>query len=292
MDFIRLPEHPRPEPPPGFTAVQIFDDQTPNAVIQKRIIRHSMEVAARFSDLERQEGDDFINLIILIGRKMASVYRYLQGYHAEEARLIEKFSDASVKHFDASQVLYEEFDVFAVQIKSTLDHLVKIMRPMIGRRWTMYTFGDKGDAVLRALKGNTGKKHHGRVRAMEHLLFSKQHRLWLEAIIETRDRVNHGIAGGLDIRNFVVRRTAEGNVELPMWSKEERLAAVMDAIWVQFFNFVQDFIMLALHFRIPEDRFGVFKKPDPPITAEHSPWVVVAKAEADRIIKELGATPL
>lgn len=77
---------------------------------------------------------------------------------------------------DYSQDLFEEFDVFSVQIKSTLDHLVSALRPMIGRKWTMCTFGGKGETVLNSLKRSTGRKHEGRVRMMEHLLFRDQHR--------------------------------------------------------------------------------------------------------------------
>jgi len=161
-----------PEAPAGFTAVHIFDDPTPNAIIQNLIIRRAMEVAAQFTDLQGQESQDFGDLVILIGRKMASVWNHLTAYHKEEKRLIDKFSDPEVKHMEFSQVLYEEFDVFTVQIKSTLDHLVKILRPIVGRQWTMHTFGEKGEKVLNGLKNNTPKEKRGTVKSMELLLFT------------------------------------------------------------------------------------------------------------------------
>jgi hypothetical protein len=41
-----------PFPPPGFTAVLIFDDPTPNTVILKRIAEFPMAVAAKCTDLK------------------------------------------------------------------------------------------------------------------------------------------------------------------------------------------------------------------------------------------------
>ncbi|MBI2222869.1 MAG: hypothetical protein HYU53_16905 [Acidobacteria bacterium] len=101
----------------------------------------------RCTDLNREEANDFIDLVILTSHKMVSVWKHLQAYHAEEKRLREKFTDPSVNHHIYSQELFEKFDVFAVQIKSTLDHVVKVMRPMLGRKWTMRTFSDKGDGT-------------------------------------------------------------------------------------------------------------------------------------------------
>jgi hypothetical protein len=107
-----------------------------------------------------------VNLLILIARKMVSVWNHLDKYHHEEKRLIEGFQSGAMTHFDFSQVLFNEFDEFTVQIKSTLDHLVKIMIPMVGKKWNLRTFGNKGEDVLKALKRNICQEHQGRVRMM------------------------------------------------------------------------------------------------------------------------------
>jgi hypothetical protein len=286
----RMTEEQVPEVP-GFTVVQFFDDPTPNAIIQHRVARRVIEATQQFSDLTQQEQSDFIDLVLLIARKMCSVWNHLDAYHAEELRLLARFSSPTVKHIEYSQVLYEEFDVFAVQIKSALDHLVKSMRPMLGRSWTLYTFADKGNGVLKALQNNTGKKHVGRVKSMEHLLFSDKHKMWLEAIISSRDRMNHGIAGGMRMENFAVLRRPDGHVELPMWSNEQKLGTAMDRIWESFFNFVEDFLMLALHFRIPEDKYSVFKKSEP-LSSPSSPWRVISASVAREIIRKNPFNPV
>jgi len=61
---------------------------------------------------------------------------------------------------------------------------------MIGNKWTMRTFADKGETVLASLKRNTGRKYEGRVKSMEFLLFSDHHKAWLTAMIDTRDGVS------------------------------------------------------------------------------------------------------
>jgi hypothetical protein len=155
---------------------------------------------------------------------MASVWRHKEAYLAEERRLVERFSSETTATREHSEKLFDEFDVFAVQIKSTLDHLTKVMRPILGRnKWTLGTFGDKGERVLMSLQRNTGKHYAGRVRSMEFLLFNDHHKAWLTAIIDTRDRVNHHLEGGVKIDNFAVFRRPDGSVSVPMWSEEQEL---------------------------------------------------------------------
>jgi hypothetical protein len=228
--------------------------------------------------------------VIVIARKMASVYKHLSFYHAEQARLVEKYSNPEVTHFEFSQALYEEFDVFTVQIKSALDHLVKVLRPIIGKSWAMYTFGDKGDKVLKGLKGNTPRSKAGTVKSMEFLLFSEGHKFWLDAVIESRDRINHGIAGGFKIDRFAVLRK-DGKVEVPMWNAEQTLGDAMNEIWAMFVFFVEDFLLLSLQFRIDGAKYGMFKKHEP-LNSAKSSWQILPKTMADMIVKALGATPV
>jgi hypothetical protein len=133
----------------GSKAVKLFTDKTPNAIILSRILARSLDFI-HCTDLRKEESHDFIDLVVLISRKMLSVWSHLQAYKTEEQRLREKLwanPDATPEH---SQELYEEFDVFSVQVKSTLDHLVQMLRPVHGRKMTMYTFADKGEGYCGA----------------------------------------------------------------------------------------------------------------------------------------------
>jgi hypothetical protein len=275
------------EPPPAYTAALVFDDPTPNAVILNRIDRYPLEVAVNCTDLKPEELGDFSDLVMLISRKMASVWKHLQAYHAEENKLREKFGDPAVTHHVYSQQLFEEFDVFAVQIKSTLDHVAKLMRPMLGRKWTMYTFSNKGEGVLASLKNNTPRKQAGIVKSMEYFLFSDHHKAWLAAIIDSRDRMNHCQEGGLKIEKFAVFHNPDGTLHVPMWTDEQELGTAMDAIWSNFFHFVEGFIMLALQFRVLDEKFSVFQREEP-VTSPKPSWAVMRKADGDALIEKLG----
>ncbi len=280
-----------PFPPPGFTAVLVFDDSTPNTVILRRIVQLPMLAAAAYTDLNAEEKNDFVDLVLLIARKMLSVWKHLQAYHAEEKRLLDKFKNDPTAARAHSQELFEEFDVFVVQIKSTLDHLVKVMRPMLGKKWTMYTFADKGVGVLNSLQRNTSKHHAGRVKMMERFVFNQRNMEWLESEIETRDKANHCLGGGMKIEHFAVYRMPDDTVSLPMWTAEQRLSQAMDIYWENFFGLVEDFIMIALHFRFKIDDWGLFRVHQP-LSSTQPSWKIVTKKEADAIIVKHGATQL
>ena len=65
------------------------------------------------------------------------------------------------------------------------------------------------------------------MRHYEHQLFNDTNRGWLSLIIDVRDQVNHGIAGGMKIERFAVYRDASGTVHLPMWNDDQRIADAM-----------------------------------------------------------------
>jgi hypothetical protein len=135
----------------GQNATLMFHDRTPNAIILNRILLRSIELA-ECADLSQDEGGEFIDLVVLLSRKMLSVWKHLEAYRSQEQQLKEKFWKNPDTPRENSQELYEEFDVFAVQVKSTLDHLVKVMRIILGRKWTMYTFANKGEGVCRSVR--------------------------------------------------------------------------------------------------------------------------------------------
>jgi hypothetical protein len=279
------------EVPAGFSAMKLFDDPTPNGVINRRVVQHFMQLS-RYTDLNDTEGNQFIDILILVGRKMVSVWNHLANYRAEETRLVEGFQSGKMQHIDVSQTLFNEFDEFTVQIKSTLDHLVKIMIPMVGaKRWTIRTFGNKGEDVLTALKRNIGKGHEGRVRMMEVRLFEK-HKAWLEAVIGARDRVNHYLDGGVDIKVFAVFKREDGVVEVPQWSREQKLAAMMDESWKILLNFVEDFVAMALNFRLPDDKYSLIWRSGMPAGSASSPWHLVRKELTDALLTNQNAKPI
>jgi hypothetical protein len=75
-----------------------------------------------------------------------------------------------------------------------------------------------------------------------------------------------------------------------MWSDEQTLANAMDKVWENFFQFVEDFLAMAINFRMREE-FEIFRQAEP-IDSPKSSWHVMGKEEAAAFIKKHGATPL
>ena len=272
-----------PELPPGASATKLFEDKTPNATILNRILLNSLNVAAH-DDLPDADGSDLIDLIVLLSRKLLSVWTHLQAYQVHETALAEQAAAWPVTKREYSQDLYEEFDVFSVQIKSTLDHLVQVLRPILGRsKWTMYSFGDKGERVLASLQRNTSKHHAGHVRMMEHYLFGENNKGWLAMIINARDQVNHGMAGGMKIQRFAVYRDAAGTVHLPMWNPEQRLGAAMVIGWENLFRYVEDFIVLGINFRLKPE-YGLVRT-EMPLTSPVPSWTLTTRQAVDEFMR-------
>lgn len=268
--------------PPGVGVTKLFEDLTPNRIILNRILLNSLEIA-RHDDLSDQDGSELIDLIILLSRKLLSVWRHLQAYQAEEKAVTLRCADWPETGREHSQELYEEFDVFSVQVKSTLDHLVQIMRPILGRnKWAIYSFSGKGETVLNSLKRNTGKHHAGHVRMMEHQLFG-DNQGWLALIIDARDRVNHGMAGGMKIQRFAVYRDKTGSVHLPMWNDKQSLSDGMAMAWGNLFRYVEDFLALGINFRLREECALV--RLEQPLTSPVPSWTLTTKLAVDEILK-------
>jgi len=263
-----------PDLPTGTNATKLFGDKTPNAIILNRILLN----------LAQPDGSELIDLIVLLSRKLLSVWTHLQTYQAQERALVQQAAGWPTTKREHSQELYEEFDVFSVQIKSTLDHLVQVMRPILGRnKWTMYSFGDKGERVLASLQRNTSKHHAGHVRLMEHQLFNETNRRWLTGIIDARDQVNHGMAGGMKIERFAVYRDAGGTVHLPRWNDEQTIGEAMLIVWENLFRYVEDFIVLAINFRLKPE-YGLVRK-EMPLTSSVPSWTLTTRQAVDEFVR-------
>ena len=170
-----------------------------------------------------------------------------------------------------------------MQVKSTLDHAVQIMRPILGRKkWSMRTFADRGEGVLNSLRRNTSKHHAAHVRMMEQYLFNDINKEWIDSLVEQRDRINHGFEGGLKIERFAIFKDAQGHVHLPMWNEQQRLADMMVLAWENLFRYIEDFIALALNFRLKDD--AALVRQEQPLTSPIPKWRRVTREAADSFI--------
>jgi hypothetical protein len=269
----------------------LFTDPTPGAILTHRLTRTMMETAANHTDLDGNEREQLSRLLILIARKLAAVWSHMERYRKIEDELIQTVQNAPppappvVRDVFVSQDLFAEFDEFLVQVKSTLDHAAKLPIPIVGpKSWTLRTFGEKGDQVVKALRRNLGKKNQEIVETMVEMLF-KPSKPWLNATIEARDQINHFLDGGIDPQQFAVEMidpTGTRAIKVPMWSEEQSVREFLAVVWENLFAFVEDFTILLLRMRMHRG-FTVGRGPvlDPHV----SPWVVDLVPEMKRSLE-------
>jgi hypothetical protein len=266
---------------PLFVAERLFADPTPNGRINQRIVQHFTLLARELTDLSDKEFEEFFGVLLYLGRKLASVWQHLNRYQVIQADLLDKLDqpppDTRVLEVEYSQELFQEFDEFLVQLKSSLDHLVKIGRPILGPKiWNIQTFGEKGRSVEKALENNLPREQRTLSRKMSKIVFG-QHRTWLNDVIKARDKVNHFIEGGLRFEHFGVHKIPDGTVLVPMWNDEQTLGEAMQAIWENLIRFTEDFLAMFLFLR-RKPGLVLFHGPEPKNSAE-SPWMLATEAQ-------------
>lgn len=267
-------------PPPN--SASLFNDPTPGEIILNRIVIPTMTLITQYSDFHEEKrskaGSDLIDLVTIIARKMWSVWKHAKEYHAIEARLVEEYSTIEIpNHVLYSQELYEEFDVFSVQIKSTLDHLSWVFRPIFRgeHNWAVHTFHDCGANVMNELKGR--KQYKAQVSILERTLWTAGNRKWMEQIVGSRDRMNHFKNGGINIRHVAIARNPDGTVRVPMWSDGQPLGTMIDIIWSNVFHYVEDYLVLAIKFRMP-DKYSLLRT-ERPVSSNLPAWAVIPLIE-------------
>jgi hypothetical protein len=63
-----------PDVPPGRTAIKIFEDPTPSAIILNRITRRAIDIAQGYTDMTEQQTSNYFELVLLVSQKMISVW--------------------------------------------------------------------------------------------------------------------------------------------------------------------------------------------------------------------------
>lgn len=280
-------------PPGPFRFQKVFSDPTPNGLINNRILRHGLELAKKLTDLSEDEFGEFVTILMSVGRKLAFTWIHKERYLSVQERLrdglIKESKSNDGVHLEVSEELFQEFDEFMVQLKSTLDHVVKIGRPILGaNRWTIGTFGDKGRDVIKALERNGGKRIAPQVAGMRTLLFD-EHAPWLETFIGLRDRLNHAIGAPVPIESFGVNRVSDGKILVPMWSEDQELGETLEVTWANLFKFVEDFTVYFLFFRAQPDLTLLHQPVDWP--SIESPWKVYPRWLMEQQVKKPGWRP-
>ena len=278
-----------------FASTKLFSDPTPNGQINMRVLRTPL-MSLQCTDLSDEENRVVFNTLILSAKKLAAVWQHKARYAAMEDQLVAKaLKEAAVGdknlYREHAQDLFIEFDEFLVQLKSSLDYLVKVPVPFLGAsRWTLRTFGDKGEKVIAALKQNLPKekRHIGRGIAK---FVVRHHQPWLATVIDARDRMNHMIGEPVSLDEFMVYPgvdpgSAVIQVHRPRWSPGQTVREMMDVGWDNHIRLFEDFVMMSMYFRFRLE-FALYHGSVSPGSSE-SPWKITSDADRERVVSQPG----
>ncbi len=255
-----IPLPPGWDPEKGhFVVENVFADPSPTAHINQRILITFIN-ALEHTDLSEKEQEQVFHLLLLLAKKLAAAWRHLESYRQLEQRLVTQAqaepanpAPGTVIHVDYSDDLFNDFDEFLVQLKSALDHLVKIPIPVFGgNAWKLRTFGDKGEEVINALQRNTPKKYADKIAVICDKVI-RPNQGWLQVVIDIRDRINHLIEGGVAFEHFRIRKIVRDGVEhvvVPKWSDEQPVREALEITWRRLMCLCEEFIGFILFLRI------------------------------------------
>jgi hypothetical protein len=267
---------------------ELFNDPTPDGLINMRVMVAFVQMF-EFTTLTGAEKARLLDLLALVARKLVGVWRHLDAFRTIEDELAAQeesrdlAADVSFLELRYSQDLFLEFDGFLVQLKSALDYLVKVPVPIVGgNRWKLRSFGERGEAVFKAVKGCLSAKDRSRMVPYMYKVL-EMHRPWLKEVIDARDRTNHFLDGGIPYEQFLVRKIRRKGVEgvcVPMWSDSQQLRSAMEAIWVRLVSLVEDFVGGFIGLRL-RDGFALFHAAVPDGVPQTC-WRVVPSEVMDR----------
>lgn len=260
---------------PSWVTARLFSDPT-RGIINRRILANPV-VLSKATDLTEEEKERLVRLLTLVARKLASVWLHFRRYSDIQAELVKALEDAAsidseVLDLGYSQELFLEFEEFLHQVKSTLDHAVKVPAVFLGTKvWSLTTWGQKGKRVEKAIKNNLPKQYRHHAPGIIDLVM-KPHREWLPDVIGARDKVSHYLQGGVDFELFAVHPEGEGSIRVPMWSDDQSVAEFMEVIWGNLLRLTEDFIHVFLYLRVEEGY--VFKCEPSPVTSAKPSWTM------------------
>lgn len=271
-----------------FKIHKLFDDPTEGRIINNRLFNGIFSILQNTTIGERDK-ENLIHLLSLICKKLIGVRKHIDKYKecevtAKNSASESRQEDGIWEEIELSDDLFLEFDGFLVQVKSTLDYLVKVPNYIVGKKyWGLGTFGEKGRKVAKAIK-NLPKEHQAKTKGFSDYLVDR-HKLWLDDAINARDKINHFLDGGVDCRIFcITKERATGVIRVPMWSPDQSIFEFMEIIWSNLFRYCEDFWALFLSLKLSQDLSVVRDNdvfPEPV-----NPWKVVVTGRFEAMLRD------
>jgi len=202
------------------------------------------------------EKNEIFKYLFALMHKLHAIKYHLENYqriekkeHKVALKKFRKNPNSTVEAFD----LIFEFEGFLFQVKSSLDMLVKLLDPILGKGFVRTkTFAKKGKSIIKGLEQLKNKKQiiAERVDNFIELIKSDKDN-WLEKVIDYRDELNH--SQGLSNFKFMPKKLKNGQIvpAEPIF-KGIQVVPFLQAVYRANIEFSQDFFCYALFLRMPE----------------------------------------
>ncbi|MFB3122253.1 MAG: hypothetical protein ACE10H_08725 [Candidatus Binatia bacterium] len=262
---------------PKFMIVSLWDDQE----IGARIYLQACNLFVGEFLLKEQK-DRFFTHAFAVMHKLSATKYHLENYRRMEADQLDEanrqFSKDPSRTKEAFELIFE-LEAFLFQVKSSLDMVVKLLRPILGEHVVKtHTYGNKGEDLIKGLKQHRKKKGVN-LEAVDRLIdLAEMHKEgWLQRTVELRDELSH-IEG---LRNYQYRpmKITDGRIvaQKPRFKNFETLET-LEIIYQNNLFFHQDFMAFSLALLPPP---GIVLRPKgesevvagfPPEVAKYIRW--------------------
>ncbi len=242
---------------PPFSMTRVFNDPS-SGQINNGFFNGTFFIMLK-STLPDEDKEKLITLITVLCMKIASLWEIKEHYNfvlnglKDELKKKPKGGNPNLHTYSIQATeLLGWFDVFLVQIKSILDHLVKVPSPIFGYKcWNLASFGERGEKVRKAFK-NLPDIYKKRTNNFYGEIFGRHH--WINDAIEIRDKLNHGIKGGLDPKLFTVSFNDEKKEFIePMWNEDQTIEDALGQIFSSVLSLSSIFCGLIISIKLPDD---------------------------------------
>jgi hypothetical protein len=227
-------------------ATKILDTTT----VRKRGLRNLYQLVVDTQEaivgIDDELRKSIIGQMLTIAKKLAKVADAVDDYEETERKEIERIIKQSKKSgeitAEESTRLDQKAEEVLSQAKSTLDVLVKVLKPL----WNidLHTYSKSGDGIVRSLQNNVPDEFKPKIQPLIELVENDKN--WIDAFKKYRDDQHYGNLG-----ISTIKADKDGNYELPMMPDGGLVQEYMSVLYENLFSFVMDFMACALHSRMP-----------------------------------------
>jgi len=185
-----------------------------------------------------------------VDHKLHAVKYHLNNYERAERDKIEEYRKNYKPPTGVQQIIEEprliyEVEAFLFQVKSCLDVLSWVLKPVFG--FAYCSFGDKGDDAINRLKNNCPATLTPYANNIVNLIEEAQH-AWIVELISMRDQItHHSNLEGFDcfIQDPYIGGGA-ADIHYPTMPNQRRALEYCQDIWQRLLSFCQCFLKFTI----------------------------------------------